>query len=94
MPENVLTNQKKRLISRTVFGVPKTRPGGTRIERAKLKTVIYYKVRSDSRWRHMQFEDREAALRCVGRALGWSETINAVVIKEASIPAKALRQAA
>jgi hypothetical protein len=59
-----------------------------------LKTVVYYKVRFDSQWHHMQFEDREAALLCVSRALGWSDTINAVVIKEASIPAKALRQAA
>ncbi len=42
----------------------------------------------------MQFEDREAALLCVSRALVWSDTIQAVVIKEASIPAKALRQAA
>jgi hypothetical protein len=94
MPENVLTNQKKHLISRTVFGVPTTRPGGTRIERAKLKAIVYYKVRSDSRWHHMQFEDREAALLCVGRALSWSDTIHAVVIKEVAIPAKALRLAA
>ena len=42
----------------------------------------------------MQFEDREAALLCVNRALAWSDTINAVVIKEASIAAKALQQAA
>ena len=59
-----------------------------------MKTVVYYKVRFDSRWRHMHFKDREAALRCVSRALGWSDAINAVVIKEASIAAKALRQAA
>jgi hypothetical protein len=42
----------------------------------------------------MQFEDREAALLCVGRALSWSDTIHAVVIKEVAIPAKALRLAA
>jgi hypothetical protein len=42
----------------------------------------------------MHFKDREAALRCVNRALSWSDTIQAVVIKGASVPAKALRQAA
>jgi len=59
-----------------------------------LKTVVYYKVRFDSRWHHMHFKDREAALRCVGRALSWSDTIHAVVIREASIPAMALQLAA
>jgi hypothetical protein len=42
----------------------------------------------------MHFKDREAALRCVSRALSWSDTIQAVVIREASIAAEALRQAA
>jgi hypothetical protein len=42
----------------------------------------------------MHFKDREAALRCVSPALSWSDTIQAVVIREASIPAKALQRAA
>jgi hypothetical protein len=42
----------------------------------------------------MHFKDREAALRSVGRALSWSDTIHAVVIREASIPAMALQLAA
>jgi hypothetical protein len=42
----------------------------------------------------MQFEDREAALLCVSRALSWPDTIQAVVIKEVAIPTEALRLAA
>ena len=56
-----------------------------------LNALHGYQVRLVNRPRQFQMY---AGFRCGGRALSWSDTIQAVVIREASIPAKTLQRAA
>jgi len=61
MQLSVLTNQKRASSLVAFFQSEKTRPGGTGIERAKLKTVVHVKIGPASKWHHLTFDSSEEA---------------------------------